>query len=315
MVHADAPPTLEGRLLLAQPVIDDGWPLVRAAERFHVSWPTAKRWATRYLEIGTDGMGDRSSRPHHRPNRTPEPTKRKIVNLRWRKRLSPQAIASRMNMPASAVHAVLVRCRMNPLSHIDIRTGEVIRRYERPHPGSMIHVDVKKLGNIPDGGGWRFAGRKQGRKNRQATPGTNAADTTTSCSVTRSCTPSSMTILASPTPRSTMRKLLSPPPCSVVRWAGSPTVESPSNGSCPTTAAATAPHSGSRPAPNSASNRSTPAPIGRRPTARSNASTAPWPPEWTFARHYQSEHARRTALPEWLHTYNHHQQHSGLLHG
>ena len=58
------------------------------------------------------------------------------------------------------------------LSHIDIRTGEVIRRYEHPHAGSLIHVDIKKLGNIPDGGGWRFVGRAAGRRHRAATPGT-----------------------------------------------------------------------------------------------------------------------------------------------
>lgn len=68
---------------------------------------------------------------------------------------------------ASTVHAVLVRCR---LRHVDIRTGDPIRRYEHDHPGSMIHVDVKKLGNIPDGGGWRAVGRQQGRKHRAATP-------------------------------------------------------------------------------------------------------------------------------------------------
>lgn len=78
------------------------------------------------------GWGDRSSRPHHGPHRTPEPVKRKIVDLCWRKRLSPQTIASRLNIPARAVHAVFVRCRLNRLSHIDIRTGEVIHRYEHP---------------------------------------------------------------------------------------------------------------------------------------------------------------------------------------
>lgn len=90
MVHANAPLTPKGRLLLAQRIIDDGWPIVRAAEHFNVSWPTAKRCATRYLEMGPDEMHDRSTRPHHSPNRTPEPTKRKIVDLRWRKRLSPR---------------------------------------------------------------------------------------------------------------------------------------------------------------------------------------------------------------------------------
>jgi len=64
-----------------------------------------------------------------------------------------------------------VRCRLNRLSHVDRATGEPIRRYEHPYPGSMIHVDVKKLGNIPDGGGWRYVGRRQGDSNRSATPG------------------------------------------------------------------------------------------------------------------------------------------------
>ncbi len=118
--------------------------------------------------MGPDGMDDRSSRLH----RAQEPTKRKIVDLRWHRRLPPQAIASRLNMPARVVHAVLVRCRLNRLLHIDIRTGEVIRRFEHNHPGSMIHVDVKKLGNIPVGGGWRFVGCITGRKNRQDTPST-----------------------------------------------------------------------------------------------------------------------------------------------
>lgn len=129
MVHANAVLTPRGRLLLARRVVDEGWPIVRAAEHFHVSWPTAKRWASRYAAMGAAGMTDRSSRPHHCPKRTPQPVVRKIVHLRWHHRLSPLAIASRLSMPASTVHAVLVRCRLNRLSHIDIRTGEVIRRY------------------------------------------------------------------------------------------------------------------------------------------------------------------------------------------
>jgi hypothetical protein len=95
-VHANATLTPKGRLRLAQRIVDEGWPIVRAAEHFAVSWPTAKRWAVRYDEMGEAGMVDRSSRPHHSPNRTPAPKVRKIVDLRWRKRLSPQSIASRL---------------------------------------------------------------------------------------------------------------------------------------------------------------------------------------------------------------------------
>ncbi|SER80806.1 hypothetical protein SAMN04488000_11220 [Lentzea albida] len=114
-------------------------------------------------------MNDHSSRPHHSPDRTTEPVVRRIVTLRSRHRLGPVQIVGRLGMAASTVHAVLVRCRINRLSRIDRVTGEPLRRYEHPHPGSLLHVDVTKFGNIPDGGGWRFVGRKQGDRNREAT--------------------------------------------------------------------------------------------------------------------------------------------------
>lgn len=95
--------------------------------------------------------------------------KKRIIALRWRLRLGPAQIAGRLGMAGSTVHAVLVRCGVNRLSHIDRVTGEPLRRYEHPHPGSLIHVDVTKFGNIPDGGGWRFLGKQQGDRNREAT--------------------------------------------------------------------------------------------------------------------------------------------------
>ena len=75
------------------------------------------------------------------------------------------------------MHAVLVRCRLNRLSHLDRATGEPVRRYEHPHPGSMLHVDVTKFGNVPDGRGHRFLGRQQGRKNRTRTAARTGART------------------------------------------------------------------------------------------------------------------------------------------
>ena len=96
---------------------------------------------------------------------------RKIVHLRWKHRLGPVQIGDRVGVASSTVHAVLTRCRLNRLSHIDRVTGEQIRRYEHDHPGDLLHVDVKKLGNVPDGGGWRYVGRSQGGKNRAATAG------------------------------------------------------------------------------------------------------------------------------------------------
>lgn len=179
MSHANAALTPAHRVRIGRLVVEEGWTVAAAADYFRVSWPTAKRWSDRYRDL-LEGSGqaptaaamiDRSSRPHRSPNRTPEPVKRRIVHLRWKKRLGPVQIAGELGMPASTVHAVLVRCRINRLTHVDRRTGEQARRYEHEYPGSLVHVDVKKLGNIPDGGGWRFVGRTQGNRNRINTPG------------------------------------------------------------------------------------------------------------------------------------------------
>jgi transposase InsO family protein len=171
--HANAALTPRHRLRLARAVVEDGWSVSYAAAVFNVSWPTAKRWADRYRQAGPAGMTDRSSRPQRCPRRTPQPLVRQIVHLRWKQRLGPVAIAERVGLAPSTVHAVLRRCRLSRLSHIDRATGEPVRRYEHDHPGSLIHVDVKKLGNIPDGGGWRYLGREQGKKNRQLTAHTS----------------------------------------------------------------------------------------------------------------------------------------------
>ncbi|MBA2954469.1 IS481 family transposase [Nocardioides sp. MAH-18] len=167
--HVNAALTPRARLRLARLIVEDGWPIARAAERYDVSWPTAKRWAERYRRLGEAGMNDASSRPHHSPRATPQPVVRKIVHLRWKQRLGPVQIADQVSLAPSTVHKVLVRCRINRLTHVDRATGEPIRRYEHDHPGSLLHQDVKKLGNIPDGGGWRYVGKHQGAHNRQAT--------------------------------------------------------------------------------------------------------------------------------------------------
>ncbi len=167
--HANAALTPRARLRLARLIVEDGWSIPRAAERYDVSWRTAKKWADRYRAEGRAGMCDRSSRPHSQPHRTPQPLVRKIVHLRWKQRLGPIQIGDRLGMPASTVHAVLVRCGLNRLSHVDRATGEPIRRYEHAHPGDLLHMDVKTLGRVPDQGGWRFVGRQQGFRNRSRT--------------------------------------------------------------------------------------------------------------------------------------------------
>jgi transposase len=172
MPHANACLTPRGRLRIAQAVIDHGWSQARAAERFQCSRTTVRRWAARYQTLGPAGMTDRSSRPHHSPSRTPTRLVRQIVRLRLRQRLGPIRIAAHVGLAPSTVHRVLVRCQLNRLAWCNRATGEPlrepIRRYEHPAPGALVHIDIKKLGNIPDGGGHRFLGRAAGERNSQA---------------------------------------------------------------------------------------------------------------------------------------------------
>jgi hypothetical protein len=159
-------------------VVIDKVTVADAARRFQCSYATAKRWAGRFrglheagVTVTPEHLADRSSRPRRSPTKTPQPLVRKIVHVRCKRRVGPVEIAGIVGVPASTVHAVLRRCGMSRLSQLDRVTGEPVRRYEHTHPGAMLHADVKKLGNIPDGGGHRMVGRQQGRKHRAATAG------------------------------------------------------------------------------------------------------------------------------------------------
>ncbi|GMA38081.1 hypothetical protein GCM10025883_01260 [Mobilicoccus caccae] len=169
MSHRNAALTPRHRLKVARLVVDFGCPISEVAARFQVSWPTVKRWVDRYL--AGESMQDRSSRPRTSPNKTPKQVTKRCVSLRMRLREGPVQLAARLDIAPSTVHRILSTARLNRLSYVDRATGEPVRRYEHSHPGSLVHVDVKKLGNIPDGGGWRYVGRLQGERNRAATPG------------------------------------------------------------------------------------------------------------------------------------------------
>jgi transposase InsO family protein len=169
VVHRNAPLSELGRLRLARCVVEQGWPLRRAAERFQVSPTTAARWAGRYRQFGPAGMVDRSSRPHRSPARTPTRVERRIIKVRVTRRWGPARIGYLLGLHPSTVHRVLARYRLARLRWLDRGTGQVIRRYEHDAPGDLVHLDVKKLGKIPDGGGWRTVGRAAGGRNAQAT--------------------------------------------------------------------------------------------------------------------------------------------------
>jgi transposase-like protein len=159
VIHPRAALTVSGRLTLCQRV-QAGRPVAHVAAEMGISRPTAYKWWRRFEAEGLLGLRDRASRPHRCPRRTPAVQIGRIVRLRRRHKLGPMRIAIRLGMPASTVHRVLVREQLSRLSWMDRPTGEVIRRYERERPGELVHVDVKKLGRIPDGGGHRIHGRR-----------------------------------------------------------------------------------------------------------------------------------------------------------
>ena len=164
MPHANAPLTERGRLILCER-IEAGRPVAHVAAEMGISRQTAYRWWHRYRAAQATGsdlsaaLTDRPSTPRRTPTRTRRDVERKICNLRRRSKLGPARIGHRLDVPASTVHAVLVRHGLNRIAWLDRPTGEPIRRYERDKPGELVHVDIKKLGKLPDGGGWRAHGR------------------------------------------------------------------------------------------------------------------------------------------------------------
>ncbi|MGH3750973.1 MAG: IS481 family transposase [Micromonosporaceae bacterium] len=169
MSHRSARTTFHGRLLIVERS-RAGWPQAHIASAMGISRKCVRTWIDRFAAEGAAGLQDRSSRPHSMPTRTAAAVETKVVSLRRRQRLGPDEISDRLGVPARTVSRILVRHAMPRLSMLDPITGEVIRaskttavRYERDRPGDLVHMDVKKLGRIPDGGGWKAHGRAMGR--------------------------------------------------------------------------------------------------------------------------------------------------------
>jgi len=314
-LHANAALTPKARLKLARLIVEDGWPIVRAAERFQVAWPTAKRWAERYRQLGEAGMVDRSSRPHRTPARTPQPLVRKIVHLRWKHRLGPVAIADKVGLAASTVHAVLKRCRLNRLSAVDRVTGEPVRRYEHDHPGALLHVDVKKLGNVPDGGGWRYLGRQQGEKNSRATAARTgrrgyAGGASVGTAYVHTVIDDHSRVAyaevhddeTATTAVSVLRR--------AVAWFAARGVKTErvlsDNGSCYRS------HAWRDACADLAIVHKRTRPYRPQTNGKIERFHRTLAAGWAFQRLYLSESARRKALPAWIHGYNHHRPHTAI---
>jgi len=320
VVHANALLTPRGRLALARAVVEDGWSLRRAAERFQTSPQTAGRWAARYRERelsrpAIEAMGDRSSRPNRSPGQTRAKVVRRICHLRRTRGWGPARIGHRLGMHPSTVGRVLRRAGMAPLADLDLATRRQLRaqvvRYEHPYPGSLVHVDIKKLGKIPTGGGHRAHGRAAGTRNsRLATRIRKSTHPVTGYGYIHSALDDHSRLVYSEVLGDEQADTAAAFWTRAIAWfaAHGVTIERvlTDNGSCYRSrqwAAACAAH-------------------GIR-----HKRTRPYRPqtngkverfhrtllvEWAYVRVYTSEAARTRALTRWVHLYNHHRTHTAL---
>jgi len=156
--HPRAKLTVQGRQLLVERVLEDGWSVPMAAEAQGCSSATGYKWIRRFIAEGLDGLRDRSSRPHGSPQRLSPDREHAILSRREATLEGPHRIAWALGEAPSTVHRVLRRLGAPLLRDLDRPTRTVVR-YERERPGELIHVDIKKQGRIPSGGGWRIHGR------------------------------------------------------------------------------------------------------------------------------------------------------------
>jgi transposase InsO family protein len=162
MAHARAKLTVLGRQLLVDRVEIDGWKPADAAKAMGVSRQTAYKWLRRFRDEGPAGLLDRSSAPLRCPHRLDVDVVATIVATRLETLHGPHRLAYALGHPRSTIYGVLRREHVSRLSFIDRPTRTVVR-YERDRPGELLHVDVKKLGRIREGGGWKVHGRQMGR--------------------------------------------------------------------------------------------------------------------------------------------------------
>ncbi len=169
MSHRNARLTVHGRRLLVHRVRVEGAPVAHVAKAMGISRQCAHRWVARWDAEGDAGLFDKSSRPHRTPTRTSADVEAQVLAARAEHRRGQDWIGPELGIPARTVSRILRRHQMPRLVECDPLTGEVIRaskttavRYERDRPGELVHMDVKKIGRIPDGGGWRAHGRQMG---------------------------------------------------------------------------------------------------------------------------------------------------------
>jgi transposase InsO family protein len=169
VAHRNARLTVHGRRLLIARVVTDQRPVAHVVKELGCSRATGYKWLARWRAEGDPGLQDRPSTAHRLPHKTPAELEARVCALRTTRKRGPHWLAGMLGLPASTVHAILTRHGLHRLAWLDRPTGQLIRRYERDRPGELVHVDVKKIGRLRDGGGWRVHGRDSAQQRRTRT--------------------------------------------------------------------------------------------------------------------------------------------------
>ena len=159
--HKNAPLTPKGREYMVRSVVDCGLTKAAAARQFNTTPKTVAKWVARFRAEGVDGLRDRSSKPFSSPSQTAPATCAAVEALR-RQRYTGKQIAAQLRLSPATVSRILKRRGLNRLDALE--PAEPIRRYEREHPGELIHIDIKKLGKFNQIG-HRITGDRRGQSN------------------------------------------------------------------------------------------------------------------------------------------------------
>jgi transposase InsO family protein len=284
-----------------------GRPVAHVAAELGVSRATGYKWWRRWREEGPAGLRSRSSRPRTSPAKAPDDVEQRVLALRRERRLGPARIAGILGLAPSTVHRILTRHGMPRLAWLDRPTGIPVR-YERARPGELVHVDIKKLGRLREGGGWRVHGRGSEIARRQhaaLSRGEKVGLEFVHTAVDDHSRLAYSEVL--PDEQATT---------AVAFWARAQaffadhgiTVERvlTDNGSCYRSR-----HWRDQLAAAGIQHKRTP-PYRPQTNGKVERLNRTLLTEWAYARPYDSGQERTEALPIWLHTYNHHRAHTAL---
>jgi transposase InsO family protein len=310
MSHANARLTVHGRAELVRRVVVQGRPVAHVVVELNVSRATGYKWLARWRTEGPAGLLDRTSRAHRLPGKTSAALEAQVVALRTQRKLGPARIGPLVGLPPSTVQAVLRRHGIHRLAWLDRPTGQLIRRYERARPGELVHVDVKKLGVIRPGGGWRAHGRGSAQHNHsrsEAEAGRRVGYDYVHCAIDDHTRLAHAEIHSDETAATCAGFLRR-----AAAWFSTLGIDRIERVMTDNAKAYRISHAW----------RDALADIGAQPrftqayrpqtngkAERFNRTLAD---EWAYIRPFDSSAERAAALPGWLHTYNHHRTHTAL---